>query len=137
MGRGSAEILLQAVEYQAVLDLLRLPHVGVEHPVDFAHVGQQHEQLENVPVDFELYPGEIVDNVAITIGDCSRSANPSVDRIESDRRMLFPQPLDMLKDSLRRDMICHHIHHGPIRADVVAVRADQSDPLRRGTGGPR
>ena len=65
----AAEVLLQPVEDQAVLDLLRLPDVGVEGLVGVVDVRQQAEQLEHVAVHLELDPGEIVDDVTVPPGD--------------------------------------------------------------------
>ena len=64
LGRLAAELDLQPVEDQPVLDLLRLPHVGVEVPVDLGRVGEHRGQLEDVAVDLELDPGHVVEDVA-------------------------------------------------------------------------
>ena len=57
------EILLQPIQDQSVLDLLGLPDVGVEGLVGVVHVGQQHQQLQDVAVDLELDPSQVVDHV--------------------------------------------------------------------------
>ena len=60
-------------------DLLRLPHVGVEAPVDLGRVGQHRHQLEHVAVDLELDARHVVEDVAESAaeawpgrGRCSR-----------------------------------------------------------------
>ena len=44
-------------------DLLRVPDVGVEVPVDLGRVGQHRGQLEHVAVHLELDPGHVVEDV--------------------------------------------------------------------------
>ena len=51
-GGGTAEILLEPVQDQPVLDLLRLPHVGVEGLVGFVNIRQQDKELQHIAVDF-------------------------------------------------------------------------------------
>ena len=63
VGGLPAEILLHPVQDQPVLDLLGLPDVGVEGLVGVVHVGQQDQQLQDVPVDLELDPSQVVDDV--------------------------------------------------------------------------
>ena len=64
VGGLAAELDLEPVEDQPVLDLLRLPHVGVELPVDLRRVGEHRGELEDVAVDLELDPGHVVEDVA-------------------------------------------------------------------------
>ena len=106
-GRLAAELHLQAVEDQPVLDLLRLPHIGVEEPVDLLDVGKEHEELENVAVDLEFDPREVVDDVPVLRRDGARVSDVPVDRVERDGWVELPQPLHVLEDALLRDLLRH------------------------------
>ena len=79
-----------------MLDLLRLPDVGVEVPVDLGRVGEHRGQLEDVAVDLELDPGHVVEDVAEPRLELARAADGEVDGVELDRRVLLGQPRDVL-----------------------------------------
>jgi hypothetical protein len=105
--RLATQVGLQPVEDQAVLDLLRLPDVGVEGLVGVVDVGQQDQQLEHVPVDLELHPRQVVDGVAEAGLDRRRVLDRAVDRAQRDRRVALTEPLHMLRD-LRVSVLPRH-----------------------------
>ena len=74
IGRRPAEILLHPVQDQPVLDLLRLPHVGVERLVGVVHIRQQGQQLEHVAIDLELHPSQVVDDVTVALRPPARGS---------------------------------------------------------------
>ena len=74
IGGSPAEILLQPIQDQSVLDLLGLPDIGVEGLVGVVHVRQQDQQLQDVAVDLELDPSQVVDDVPESADDQSRDA---------------------------------------------------------------
>lgn len=108
LGGRPAELDLELVQDQAVAGLLRLPHLGVEAPVDLRRVGQQRGQLEDVAVDLELDPGHVVEHVAEAVVEGLRPAHRVVDRRQVDRRMLVAEPVDVLGQSrLGHRRTCH------------------------------
>ena len=100
-GRRMAEIGLQPVQDQAVLDLLRLPDVGVEGLVDVVHVRQQAEDLQHVAVDLELDPRQVVDDVTEPTPDQVGVLDRPVDGVQPDRRVQLTQSLYVLSDLSR------------------------------------
>ena len=74
--RVPAEPHLELVEDLAVPDLLRLPHVGVERPVDRRRVRQHRDQLEDVAVHLELDPGHVVEDVAVPLARAGAGCAP-------------------------------------------------------------
>ncbi len=126
IGRRPAEILLHPVEDQPVLDLLGLPDVGVEGLVGVVHVGQQGQQLEHVAVDLELDPGEIVDDVAVALGDQRGLLDRPVDGVERDRRIVLTQSLNMLSDLGVADVLPGHGRHSrdPVVSNKVTTSAE-------------
>ena len=95
VGGLTAELDLEPVEDQPVLDLLGLPH-GVELPVDLRRVGEHRGELEDVAVDLELDAGHVVEDVAEPRFELAWVAHGEVDRVEADRRVLVGQLRDVL-----------------------------------------
>ena len=93
--RRPAELGLEGVEDQPVLDLLRLPDVGVEVPVDLRRVGEHRRQLEHVAVDLELDAGHVVEHVAEPLAHQVGAAHGEVHVVQPDRRVLLGDPVDV------------------------------------------
>ena len=104
-GGGPAKVLLEPVQDQPMLDLLRLPDVGVEGLVGLVDIRQQDEQLQHIAVDFQLYPCEIVDNVPELPGYKPWPLDRPIDRVQRDRRVQLTQPLNMFSDLLLGDVL--------------------------------
>ena len=104
-GRDGARAKLrevwEGVHKAGVPDLLRLPHVGVEDPVDLRGVGQHRGELEDVAVDLELDPRHVVQDVPEPGLELDRVAHAVVDGVQVDRRVLDRQPVDVLDEPPR------------------------------------
>ena len=87
---GCPEFGLQPVKDQAVLDLLRLPYIGVEGLVDVVDVRQQTEDLQHVPVDLELDPRQVVDDAPEPAPDQVGVLDRPVDGVQPDREGRAP-----------------------------------------------
>jgi hypothetical protein len=81
-----------------MLNLLRLPDVGIECLVGLVDVGQQDQQLQNLAINFQLDPREIVDHVPELPGHKPWPLDRSIHRIQGDRRIVLTQPLNVLSD---------------------------------------
>ena len=90
---GRPQLDLEAVEDQAVVGLLRVPHVGVEVAVDLRRVGEQRGELEHVAVDLELDPRHVVQDVPVSIAQHRRVPDGVVHRVQRDRGVLGREPV--------------------------------------------
>ena len=107
----SAEILLQPVQDQPVLNLLRLPDVGVESLVGFVGLGEQHKQLEHIAINFQLNARQIVDHMTELPRHEPWPFDRPIDRVQRYRRVQLTQALHMLSDLLMGDVLPGHSRH--------------------------
>jgi hypothetical protein len=113
VGGRTPDAGLQLVEDHPVPDLLRLPDVGVEHPVHLGRVRQQRDQLEDVAVHLELDACHVVEDVAVALFQQPGIADRVVDGVEIDRRVLGTEAFHVLDQSQFR----YPGRHGPQPSD--------------------
>ena len=111
LGCGPAEVLLQPVQDQSVLDFLGLPDIGVEGLVGVIGVWEQHEQLQHIAINFQLDSGEVVDHMPELSGYQPGSFDRAIDRIQWNRRIELTQALHMLSELLLGDVLPGHSRH--------------------------
>jgi hypothetical protein len=78
-----------------VLDLLRLPHVGVEPAVDLRRVREHRRQLQDVAVHLQVDPGHVVQDVAVATLEAGGVDEGEVGVLDAERRVFVGDPVDM------------------------------------------
>ena len=78
-----------------MLELLRLPDIGVEVAVDLRRIRQHRGQLEDVAVDLELDPRHVVEDVPVAALEADRVVHGEVDVVDAQGRVLVGKAVDV------------------------------------------
>jgi len=118
--------VLELVEDDAVLDLLPVPDVGVEHPVGLGGVGHDGQQLEHVALDLEFDAGEVVEDAGEPTAHRVGVVHREVDRLQGHGRVLLPHLVDVGEQQRVSDP--GRASHAPTLAAVGQKQNDRSGP---------